>query len=155
MNRKELNTDSARELEIFIKNQLAVRGFTEKTITNNRGLIGAVIEEMEAYHQSKSQVKELPSIENLKAQMRGDELNIHQKADALIEFNRLVDFAESKQSQSVDDDFINYLKVEREDFAKVASTYSPSEHNALRTAIDSLLIAYDQATDKLKTKDNE
>lgn len=34
-------------------------------------------------------------IENLKAQMRGDKLNIHQRADALIEFNRLVEYTET------------------------------------------------------------
>ena len=31
-------------------------------------------------------------IENLKAQMKGMDLNIYQKADALIEFNKLLDY---------------------------------------------------------------
>jgi len=31
-------------------------------------------------------------IENLKAQMQGFDLNIYQKADALIEFNKLLDY---------------------------------------------------------------
>lgn len=33
-------------------------------------------------------------IENLKAQMQGRDLNIYQKADALIEFNKLLDYVE-------------------------------------------------------------
>ena len=33
-----------------------------------------------------------PQIENLKAQMQGRELNIYQKADALIEFNKLLNY---------------------------------------------------------------
>jgi len=44
--------------------------------------------------------------------------------------------------------FKEYLKQARLDFAKVAEKYSVEEHLELRTAIDSLLIAYDQATDK-------
>jgi len=31
-------------------------------------------------------------IENLKAYMQGWELNIYQRADALIEFNKLIDY---------------------------------------------------------------
>lgn len=38
-------------------------------------------------------------IENLKAQMRGVELNIHQRADALIEFNKLVEYTENLESK--------------------------------------------------------
>lgn len=34
------------------------------------------------------------SIDNLKAQMQGKNLNIYQKADALIEFNKLIDYVE-------------------------------------------------------------
>jgi hypothetical protein len=33
-------------------------------------------------------------IENLKAKMSGARLNIYQKADALIEFNKLIDYVE-------------------------------------------------------------
>ena len=33
-------------------------------------------------------------IENLKAQMTGKELNIYQKADALIEFNKLLNYVD-------------------------------------------------------------
>lgn len=40
--------------EQYIKNRLAVRGFTEKTITNNRGMIGAIIDEMELLNTNKS-----------------------------------------------------------------------------------------------------
>ncbi len=35
-------------------------------------------------------------IENLKAKMQGRELNIYQKADALIEFNKLIDYVEEQ-----------------------------------------------------------
>ena len=38
-------------------------------------------------------------IENLKAQMRGVELNIHQRADALIEFNKLIEYTENLESK--------------------------------------------------------
>jgi len=38
-------------------------------------------------------------IENLKAQMRGVELNIHQLADALIEFNKLLDYTENLETK--------------------------------------------------------
>ncbi|MFZ2432510.1 MAG: hypothetical protein WAW57_15330 [Lutibacter sp.] len=44
--------------------------------------------------------------------------------------------------------FENYLKQARNDFAKVAVKYTVTEHLELRTAIDSLLIAYDQAVAK-------
>jgi len=44
--------------------------------------------------------------------------------------------------------FENYLKQARTDFAKVAGKYTVTEHLELRTAIDSLLIAYDQAVAK-------
>jgi len=44
--------------------------------------------------------------------------------------------------------FEEYLKQARWKFAKVAEKYSVEEHLELRTAIDSLLIAYDQASDK-------
>lgn len=41
-----------------------------------------------------------PQIENLKAQMQGRELNIYQKADALIEFNKLLNYV-SKLEQKL------------------------------------------------------
>lgn len=41
--------------------------------------------------------------------------------------------------------FEEYLKQARWDFAKVAEKYPVENHLELRTAIDSLLIAYDQA----------
>tara|TARA_R110000772_G_scaffold35637_9_gene85852 strand:+ start:3579 stop:3839 length:261 start_codon:yes stop_codon:yes gene_type:complete len=47
--------------------------------------------------------------------------------------------------------FEDYLKQARKDFAKVASEYTVTEHLKLRTAIDSLLIAYDQAVNKALT----
>ena len=40
-------------------------------------------------------------IENLKAQMRGRELNIYQKADALIEFNKLLDYVEELEQLTI------------------------------------------------------
>ena len=42
--------------------------------------------------------------------------------------------------------FEDYLKQARIDFGKVAAKYTVDKHLELRTAIDSLLIAYDQAT---------
>lgn len=48
----------------------------------------------------------------------------------------------------MDPTFKEYLEQARKDFAQVAAKYSVEEHLELRTAIDSLLIAYDQATDK-------
>mgnify|MGYP000651361212 CR=1 FL=1 len=47
--------------------------------------------------------------------------------------------------------FEDYLKQARQDFAKVASEYTVTEHLKLRTAIDSLLIAYDQAVNQALT----
>jgi hypothetical protein len=38
-------------------------------------------------------------IENLNAQMRGVKLTLHQRADALIEFNKLVEYTESLESK--------------------------------------------------------
>lgn len=35
-----------------------------------------------------------PQIENLKAWMTGRDLNLYQKADAVIEFNKLLDYVE-------------------------------------------------------------
>jgi hypothetical protein len=40
-------------------------------------------------------------IENLKAQMQGRDLNIHQKADALIEFNKLLDYVEELEQCNI------------------------------------------------------
>jgi len=40
-------------------------------------------------------------IENLKAQMAGRELNIYQKADALIEFNKLVDYVNELEQLAI------------------------------------------------------
>lgn len=45
--------------------------------------------------------------------------------------------------------FINYIEQARKEFAEVASKYGVKEHNELRTAIDSILIAYDQMAAKL------
>jgi aromatic ring hydroxylase len=49
----------------------------------------------------------------------------------------------------MDKEFLEYLKDERNRFVKAAVKYDTHEHNELRTAIDSLLIAYDQAREKL------
>jgi hypothetical protein len=40
-------------------------------------------------------------IENLKAQMTGKELNIYQKADALIEFNKLLDYVNELEQLTI------------------------------------------------------
>lgn len=40
-------------------------------------------------------------IENLKALMTGKELNIHQKADALIEFNKLLDYVDELEQLTI------------------------------------------------------
>jgi hypothetical protein len=42
-------------------------------------------------------------------------------------------------------DFETYLQQARTEFCLVAHKYNVTEHNELRTAIDSLLVAYDQA----------
>ena len=41
----------------------------------------------------------LDKIENLKAQMQGHELNIRQRADALIEFNKLLEYTEELEAK--------------------------------------------------------
>lgn len=41
----------------------------------------------------------LDKIENLKAQMKGHDLNIYQKADALIEFNKLLEYTEQLEAK--------------------------------------------------------
>lgn len=45
----------------------------------------------------------------------------------------------------MEQDFETYLQQARTEFCLVAHRYNVREHNELRTAIDSLLIAYDQA----------
>lgn len=40
-------------------------------------------------------------IENLKAQMMGRELNIYQKANALIEFNKLLDYVKELEQLTI------------------------------------------------------
>jgi len=40
-------------------------------------------------------------IENLKAQMQGRDLNIYQKADALIEFNKLLEYVEELEQLAI------------------------------------------------------
>ena len=39
-------------------------------------------------------------IENLKAQMQGKKLNLHQRADALIEFNKLVEYVKELKEEN-------------------------------------------------------
>ena len=51
----------------------------------------------------------------------------------------------------MEETFEEYLKQARQEFVKVANGYTVSQHLKLRTAIDSLLIAYDQATDQALT----
>lgn len=46
-------------------------------------------------------------------------------------------------------EFLKYVKQQRNDFVKIAGTYSVGKHNKLRTEIDSLLIAYDQMAERL------
>lgn len=54
----------------------------------------------------------------------------------------------------MEETFEEYLKQARWDFAIVAEKYLVKEHLELRTAIDSFLIAYDQAVSKaLRTPD--
>lgn len=43
-------------------------------------------------------------IESLKAQMQGRELNIYQKAEALIEFNKLLDYVEELEQLTIHSD---------------------------------------------------
>lgn len=47
-------------------------------------------------------------------------------------------------------DFETYLQQAREDFCKVAYKYNITDHLELRTEVDSLLIAYDQAVEALR-----
>ena len=47
-------------------------------------------------------------------------------------------------------DFETYLQQAREDFCKVAHKYTITDHLELRTAVDSLLIAYDQVVEALR-----
>jgi hypothetical protein len=42
-------------------------------------------------------------VENLKAQMQGINLNIYEKADALIEFNKLLDYVEELEQFNIAD----------------------------------------------------
>jgi len=42
-------------------------------------------------------------IENLKAQMQGFDLNIYQRADALIEFNKLLDYVKELEQLAAND----------------------------------------------------
>lgn len=42
-------------------------------------------------------------IENLKAQMQGRKLNIYQRADALTEFNKLLDYVEELEQLTIPD----------------------------------------------------
>lgn len=57
-------------------------------------------------------------IENLKAQMRGVELNMHQRADALIEFNKLVEYTENLESK-VENLGIHGVSESFADFGKI------------------------------------
>ena len=50
-------------------------------------------------------------------------------------------------------EFIKYLKEERRQMARIASRYTVNNHRILRTQIDSLLIAYDQAVERLSLFD--
>ena len=45
--------------------------------------------------------------------------------------------------------FLECVKEQRSSFAKIAATYTVSEHLDLRTEIDSLLIIYDQMAERL------
>ena len=53
-------------------------------------------------------------IENLKAQMQGEKLNLHQRADALIEFNKLVEYVEGLKTDN---------EIEKEEIVKRYETF--------------------------------
>ena len=55
-----------------------------------------------------------------------------------------------KLTDTMKQDFETYLQQAREDFCKVAYKYDITDHLELRTEIDSLLIAYDQAVEALR-----
>lgn len=48
-----------------------------------------------------------PQIENLKAQMQGFNLTIMQRADALIEFNKLIEYVDGMEQQVSPDGLAN------------------------------------------------
>ena len=56
-------------------------------------------------------------IENLKAQMQGFDLNIHQRADACIEFNKLLDYVKELEQLSANEDTkeVNIFELIREE----------------------------------------
>lgn len=68
-------------------------------------------------------------------------------------FNPAIEYWSKKLKPNIrDKEFEDFVKRQRAEFSKVVSTYDPHGHNALRTESDSLLIAYDQMLDKLKTE---
>lgn len=48
------------------------------------------------------------------------------------------------------DGFLRYIHEQREEFVKIALTYTVDDHLELRTKIDDLIIAYDQMTTRIK-----
>ena len=63
-------------------------------------------------------------IENLKAQMIGRELNIYQKADALIEFNKLIDYVNELEQLNIDGVSVSFTDSERAKFEEKMSVRS-------------------------------
>lgn len=51
--------------------------------------------------------------------------------------------------------FLEYIKQQRNDFVKIAGTYTVTDHLKLRTEIDNLLIAYDQMSERLRVFEND
>lgn len=52
------------------------------------------------------------------------------------------------------DGFLKYIHEQREEFAKIALTYSVDDHLELRTKIDNLIIAYDQMAERVREIDS-
>lgn len=90
--------------EDIIKKALFTRGFSEKTLLNNRGLIGAVIEELQSTQSNKSaeEIPLLKSCENLiTSYMLDCKLpNVKVIHNARIAIQKIKDFANQSPSKS-------------------------------------------------------
>jgi len=60
-------------------------------------------------------------IENLKAQMQGFDLNIYQRADALIEFNKLLDYVNKLEQLSANEGKLHSTSME--EILKILNKY--------------------------------
>lgn len=137
----------------LVINKLVVLGFQSlPDCTNNSYLTKIIIDTVTKTFWRLDQLCFENSIVTIKNQFQENILEVNID-DLVLDEAKEVDLSNEplfkKHHKAIGNDFKDYLKNARIDFCNEAVKYTVKENLALRTEIDSFLIAYDQACDKL------